>query len=192
MRVKSADAPGRPWLRSWQSSTAPAVLWQTRYCGGKAIFIRYCRWQELRPVGYPVYGAVLNSSPPGTQEYQFRCGRPPPKTRFVVCHHEQLHSWHEIAATVTVNEVSWIQWQEAVISTTVGSCQGSPKWAGIQPTLAMLYTQLAVFNTSRRRVYRRHPQSHQRSWQPPRHQQVPTASSLGLVDPLSLDALLVL
>ena len=37
----------------------------------------------------------------------------------------------------------------------------------------MLRTQLGVFNTSRRRVYRRHPQSHQRSWQPPRHQPGP-------------------
>ena len=60
-----------------------------------------------------------------------------------------------------------------MISTTVGSCQGSLKWAGIHPTLAMLRTQLGVFNTSRRRVYRRHPQSHQRSWQPPRHQPGP-------------------
>ena len=33
-------APGRPWLRSWQSSTAPAVLWQTRFCGGQTIWIR--------------------------------------------------------------------------------------------------------------------------------------------------------
>ena len=56
-----------------------------------------------------------------------------------------------------------------VSGTTVGSCQGPIRWVGIQPTLATLRTQLAVFNTSRRRVYRRHPQSHQRSWQPPRH-----------------------
>ena len=164
-------APGRLWLRSWQSSTAPAVIWQTRYCGGKEVFIRYCQWQELRPAGYPSYGDL--PYPPGTQQYRFRRGRPPPKTRFAVCHYEQLHSWHEIAATVTVNELSWIHWQEAVISTTVGSCQGSLKWAGIHPTLAMLRTQLGVFNTSRRRVYRRHPQSHQRSWQPPRHQPGP-------------------
>ena len=40
--------------------------------------------------------------------------------RYVVLYHyEQLYSWHEIAATVTANEVGWTQWQEAVISTTV-------------------------------------------------------------------------
>ena len=49
--------------------------------------------------------------------------------------------------------------QEAVVSTTVGSCQGPIRVAGIQPTLAMLHTQLAVFSTSRRRVYRRHTTS---------------------------------
>ena len=161
-------APGRPWLRSWQSSTAPAALWQTRFCGGKTILIRYCQWQELRPKGFPTSKHSKIPSP-GAQRYTFRGGRPPPKARFVLCHYGQPHSWHEVAATVTANEVSWTQWQEVVLNTTVGSCQGSPKWAGIQPTLAMLRTQLAVFNTSRRRVYRRHPQSHQRSWQPPRH-----------------------
>ena len=160
-------APDRPWLRTWQSCTAPAVIWKTRFCEGKTVLIRYCRWQELRPAGYPSYGDF--PYPPGTQKYTLRAGRPPPKARFVLCHYEQPHSWHEIAATVTANEVSWTQWQEAVISTTVGSCQGSPKWAGIQPIHATLRTLLAVLNTSRRRVYRRHPQSHQRSWQPPRH-----------------------
>jgi hypothetical protein len=104
-------------------------------------------------------------SPPGTQKYTLRAGRPPPKARFVLCHYEQPHSWHEIA-----------QWQEAVISTAVGSCQGSIRWAGIQPILATLRTQLAVFYTSRRRVYRRHPHSHQRSWQAPRHQPGPDST----------------
>lgn len=60
-----------------------------------------------------------------------------------------------------------------MMSTTVGSCQGSIRWAGIQPIIATLRTQLAVLATSRRQSYRRHPQSHQRSWQPPRHQPGP-------------------
>jgi hypothetical protein len=163
-------APDRPWLRTWQSSTVPAVIWNTRFCEGKTVLTRYCRWRELRPVGYPLYG---DASPPGTQQYTLRLGRPPPKARFVLCHYEQPHSWHEIAATVTANEVGWTQWQEAVISTTVGSCQGSIRWAGIQPILATLRTQLAVHITSRRQAYKRHSQSHQRSWQPPRHRPDP-------------------
>ena len=70
---------------------------------------------------------------------------------------------------VTANELGWTQWQEAVVSTTMGSCHGSLKWAGIQQTLAMLCTQLAAFNTARRRAYRGHPLpvAHQRNWQPP-------------------------
>ena len=83
------------------------------------------------------------------------------------------HSWHEIRASVTSDDTRWTQWQESVISTTVGSCQGSIRWAGIQPVLAVLRTQLAVHITSRRQAYRRHPQSHQRSWQPPRHRPDP-------------------
>jgi hypothetical protein len=55
-----------------------------------------------------------------------------------------------------------IQWS-LVSTTAVGSCQ-----AGIQPTLAILRTQLPVLaNTARSRVYRRHPSAHQRNWQPP-------------------------
>jgi hypothetical protein len=65
------------------------------------------------------------------------------------------------------DDIRWTQWQESVVSTTVGSCQGSIRWASIQPILATLRTQLAVFNTARRRVYRRHPPAHQRNWQPP-------------------------
>jgi hypothetical protein len=158
-------ASSRPWLRSWQRSTTPVRGFnpETRCYEGDA----YYRWQELRPAGYPSYGDL--PYPPGTQRYISQNGRSPPKARFVLCHYEQPHSWHEIAATVTANEVSWTQWQEAVISTTVGSCQGSIRWAGIQPILATLRTQLAVHITSRRQAYRRHPQSHQRSWQPPRH-----------------------
>jgi hypothetical protein len=54
------------------------------------------------------------------------------------------------------------QWS-LVSTTAVGSCQ-----AGIQPTLAILRTQLPVLaNTARSRVYRRHPSAHQRNWQPP-------------------------
>ena len=167
-------APDRPWLRTWQSSTAPAVIWNTRFCEGKTVLIRYCRWQELRPEGTPLIFPLYDDvPPPGTQRYTLRLGRPPLKARFVLCHYEQPHSWHEIAATVTANEVSWTQWQEAVISTTVGSCQGSIRWAGIQPILATLRTQLAVHITSRRQAYRRHSRSHQRSWQPPRHQPGP-------------------
>jgi hypothetical protein len=155
-------APGRPWLRTWQSSTAPD--WRTRYYERKAVLTRYYRWQELRPARYPDYGDI---PPPGTQRYISQNGRPPPKARYVLCHYEQLFRWHEIRATVTSDHLRWTQWQEAVVSTTVGLCQGSIRWAGIQPTLAMIHTQLAVFNTSRRRVYRRHPPARQRNWQPP-------------------------
>jgi hypothetical protein len=158
-------APSRPWLRSWQRSTTLDRNFnpETRCYEGEA----YYRWQELRPAGYPSYGDF--PYPPGTQKYRHRIGRSPPKVRFVLCHYEHPHSWHEIAATVTANEVGWTQWQEAVISIALGSCQGSIRWAGIQPILAILHTQLAVHITSRRQAYRRHPQSHQRSWQPPRH-----------------------
>jgi hypothetical protein len=164
-------APGRPWLRSWQSSTAPD--WKTRYYEGKVILTRYYRWQELRPAGYPEYGDI---PPPGTQRYIFQNSRSPPKARYVLCHYEQLFSWHEIRATVTSDDLRWTQWQESVVSTTVGSCQGSIRWVGIQPTLATLRTQLAVLNTSRRRVYRRHPQSYQGRWQPPRHRPGPDST----------------
>ena len=167
-------APDRPWLRTWQSSTAPAVIWSTRFCEGKTVLTRYCRWRELCPIGGPVIFPLYDDvPPPGTQQYTLRLGRPPPKARFVLCHYEQPHSWHEIRACVTSDDTHWIQWQESVISTTVGSCQGSIRWAGIQPILATLRTQLAVHVTSRRQAYRRHPQSHQRSWQPPRHRPDP-------------------
>jgi len=110
-------APSRPWLRSWQRGTTlhRGFNPETRCYEGEA----YYQWQELRPAGYPFYGDY--PYPPGTQKYRHRTGRFPPKARFVLCHYEQPHSWHEIAATVNANEVSWAQWQEAVISTTVGS-----------------------------------------------------------------------
>ncbi len=162
-------APSRPWLRSWQRSTTPVRGFnpETRCYEGEA----YYQWQELRPAGYPSYGDL--PYPPGTQKYRHRIGRSPPKVRFVHCHYEQPHTWHEIRASVTSDDTRWTQWQESVISTTVGSCQGSIRWAGIQPILATLRAQLAVHITSRRQAYRRHPRSHQRSWQPPRHQPGP-------------------
>ena len=177
-------APDRPWLRTWQSSTAPAVIWSTRFCEGKTVLTRYCRWRELCPIGGPVIFPLYDDvPPPGTQQYILRLGRPPPKARFVLCHYEQPHSWHEIRASVTSDDTRWTQWQESVISTTVGSCRGSIRWAGIQPIIASLRTQLAVLATSRRQSYRRHPQSHQRSWQPPRHRPGPHSIQPGPSQP---------
>ena len=162
-------APSRPWLRSWQRGTTlhRGFNPETRCYEGEA----YYQWQELRPAGHPFYGDF--PYPPGTQKYRHRTGRSPPKVRFVLCHYEQPHSWHEIRASVTSDDTHWTQWQESVISTTVGSCRGSIRWAGIQPIIASLRTQLAVLASSRRQSYRRHPRSHQRSWQPPRHQPGP-------------------
>jgi hypothetical protein len=106
--------------------------------------------QELSTVQIPF-------SSRNSQRYRFRKlnrnGRPPPKARFVLCHYRQPHSWHEIAATCTVTVTADELGSESVVSTTVGSCQGSLKWAGIQPTLCqwLLCTQLrlAVFNIAR-------------------------------------------
>lgn len=172
-------APSRPWLRSWQRGTTlhRGFNPKTRCYEGEA----YYQWQELRPAGYPSYGDY--PYPPGTQKYRHRTGRSPPKARFVLCHYEQPHSWHEIRASVTSDDTRWTQWQESVISTTVGSCRGSIRWAGIQPIIASLRTQLAVLATSRRQSYRRHPQSHQRSWQPPRHRPGPHSIQPGPSQP---------
>jgi hypothetical protein len=172
-------APSRPWLRSWQRGTTlhRGFNPKTRCYEGEA----YYQLQELRPAGYPSYGDY--PYPPGTQKYRHRTGRSPPKARFVLCHYEQPHSWHEIRASVTSDDTSWTQWQESVISTTVGSCRGSIRWAGIQPIIASLRTQLAVLATSRRQSYRRHPQSHQRSWQPPRHRPGPHSTQPGPSQP---------
>jgi hypothetical protein len=95
---------------------------------------------------------------------------------------------------MTSDDLRWTQWQESVVRVsttgTVGSCQleGSIRcqWVGIhctiQPILrvATLRTQLpvAVHITSRRQAYRRHPQSHQRSWQPPRNRPRPDPRSI--------------
>ena len=121
-------------------------------------------------------------SPPGTQKYTLRAGRPPPKARFVLCHYEQPHSWLEIAATVTANEVSWTQWQEAVISTTVGSCPLSQPFALCwlcSTLLADGYTDDTLSLTNAVGSLRG-------------TDQVPTASSLSLADPLSPGTLLAL
>ncbi len=154
--------PDQPWLRSWQSSKSSNIVSLTRYR----------RWAELRPMPPPV-DIDCRLPKPGKRTYLSRNCRLPPTARFVLCHYRQPHTWHEIRANMTSDDFQWTYWQESVVSTTVGSCQGSIRWAGIQPVLEALRTRLAVFNTSRRRVYRQHPRSHQRSWQPPRHRPAP-------------------
>ena len=152
-------APDQPWLRSWQISKSSNIVSLTRYR----------RWGELRPLPPPV-DIDCRYPKPGERTYLSRNCRLPPTARFILCHYRQPHTWHEIRANVTSDDFQWTQWQESVVSTTVGSCQGSIRWEGIQPVLEALRAQLAVFSTSRRRVYRRHSQLHQRNWQPPRHQ----------------------
>ena len=169
-------APDRPWLRSWRSSKSSNIMTETRYR----------IWEELqsRPLQISFYHCDGRFPPAERRMYLSRNNcRLPPTARYVLCHYGQPHSWHEIRASVTSDDTRWTQWQESVISTTVGSCQGSIRWAGIQPIIASLRTQLAVLASSRRQSYRRHPRSHQRSWQPPRHQPGPHSIQPGPTRP---------
>ena len=95
---------------------------------------------------------------PGTQRYTFRRGRPPGHRRAAAHWGSSFNDGTtQTVPTRPQPQLSWAQWQEEVPvvsnTVTVGPCgTGFLKWAGIEPTLAMLRTRLAAFDTARRPV----------------------------------------
>ena len=142
--------PGRVWLRSWLINC-------------NLVNADSPRWYQFLQFSskYPPYGQVQRAS--------YR-SRPPPKLRCVLCHYGQPYSWHLIEATPACGPrrdgFQETEWQESVLFTTAGSCQGSIRWASMQTALSEIQARLAELNVTGGKPGRQQSHSDIHTWRP--------------------------
>ena len=142
--------PGRVWLRSW-------------LINDNLVNANSPRWYQFLQFSgkYPPYGQLKRAS--------YR-SRPPPKLRCVLCHYGQPYSWHLIEATPACGPrrdgFQETEWQETVLFTTAGSCQGSIRWASMQTALLEIQARLAELNVTGGKPCRQQSHSDIHTWRP--------------------------
>jgi hypothetical protein len=142
--------PGRVWLRSWLINC-------------NLVNANSPRWYQFLQFSskYPPYGQLERAS--------YR-SRPPPKLRCVLCHYGQPYSWHLIEATPACGPrrdgFQETEWQESVLFTTAGSCQGSIRWASMQTALSEIQARLAELNVTGGKPGRQQSHSDIHTWRP--------------------------
>jgi hypothetical protein len=142
--------PGRVWLRMWLIENNPVRADSPR-------------WYQFRQLSdkYPPYGQVKRAS---------YCSRPPPKLRCVLCHYGQPNSWHWIEATPAFGPGRYgsqeTEWQETVLFTTAGSCQGSIRWGSMHSIMSAIQARLAELNVTGGKPFRQQSHSDIHNWRP--------------------------
>jgi hypothetical protein len=142
--------PGRVWLRMWLINDNPVNADSPRW-------YQFLQFSSK----YPPYGQLERAS--------YR-SRPPPKLRCVLCHYGQPYSWHLIEATPACGPrrdgFQETEWQESVLFTTAGSCQGSIRWASMQTALSEIQARLAELNVTGGKPGRQQSHSDIHTWRP--------------------------
>ena len=142
--------PGRVWLRMWLTENSPVRADSPR-------------WYQCRQLSdkYPPYGQVKRVS---------YCSRPPPKLRCVLCHYGQPNSWHWIEATPAFGPGRYgfqeTEWQETVLFTTAGSCQGTIRWGSMHSIMSAIQARLAELNVTGGKPFRQQSHSDIHNWRP--------------------------